>query len=215
MSDSAAALAHQFDEPAQQYEAASLGMWVFLVTELMFFGGVFTLYTVYRAEYSEAFAQAATHLSLLLGSINTAILLTSSLTMAMAVRSAQLSRRTALIGFIVLTMVLGAIFLGIKFTEYAHKFAEGLVPGPHFTYAGPQPRQAQLFFSFYFAMTGLHALHMIVGLGLLGVLAFQAGRDRFGAVYHTPVDMTALYWHFVDIVWMFLFPLLYLVNRHG
>ena len=112
-------------------------------------------------------------------------------------------------------MVLGTAFLGVKFTEYAHKFAEGLVPGPHFTYAGPEPRQAQLFFSFYFAMTGLHALHMIVGLGLLGVLVFQASRDRFGAAYHTPVDMTALYWHLVDIIWMFLFPLLYLVNRHG
>lgn len=215
MPDDAAALAHQFEEPVQQYEAASLGMWVFLVTEVMFFGGVFTGYTVYRIEYSAAFAQASSHLSLLLGSINTAILLSSSLTMALAVRSAQLSRRAALTGFIVLTIVLGVVFLGIKFTEYAEKFAEGLVPGPHFTYAGPDPRNAQLFFSFYFAMTGLHALHMIIGLGLLGVLAFQASRNRFGAAYHTTVSMTALYWHFVDVIWMFLFPLLYLVQRHG
>ncbi len=215
MPDHSPGLAHQFEEPVQQYEAASLGMWVFLVTEVMFFGGVFAGYTVYRAEFAAAFAQAGAHLSLLLGSINTAILLTSSLTMAFAVRSAQLNRRGALIGFIVSTMVLGAVFLGIKFTEYAEKFADGLVPGPHFTYVGPDPRHAQLFFSFYFAMTGLHALHMIIGLGLLGVLAFQASRDRFGAAYHTPVEMTALYWHFVDIVWLFLFPLLYLIDRHG
>jgi len=208
------ALAEQFDDLAQQHEAASLGMWVFLVTEMLFFGGLFAGYTVYRASYPEAFREASHHLDLLLGSINTVVLITSSLTMALAVHSAQEGRRRALIVCLLLTIVLGAVFLGIKGTEYAHKFEEGLVPGIDFGYNGPYTGQVELFMIFYFVMTGIHALHLAVGLGLLGILAWLAWRGHFSAEYYAPVETSGLYWHFIDIVWIFLLPLLYLVGMH-
>jgi cytochrome c oxidase subunit 3 len=207
-------LAHHFDDVAQQHEAASLGMWVFLLTEIMFFGGMFTGYTVYRLAYPEAFAAASHHLDVLLGSINTAVLICSSLTMALAIHGAQMGKRQVLVGFLLLTMLLGAVFLGIKAIEYAHKFAEHHVPGSGFHFEGPHAGPAQLFFSLYFAMTGMHAVHMLIGLGLLAVLVWQARRDRYSSDYHTPVELVGLYWHFVDIVWIFLFPLLYLLGRH-
>jgi cytochrome c oxidase subunit III len=208
------ALAEQFDDLTQQHEAASLGMWVFLVTEILFFGGLFAGYTVYRAIYPEGFREASHHLDLLLGGINTAVLITSSLTMALAVHSVQEGQRRAVLRFLLLTLMLGAVFLGIKGTEYAHKYAEELVPGLRFGYSGPHPSQVQLFLSFYFVMTGLHAFHMLVGMALLGVLAFLAWRGHFSAAYYAPVETSGLYWHFVDIVWIFLFPLLYLVGLH-
>jgi len=208
------ALAEQFDDLAQQHEAASLGMWVFLVTEILFFGGLFAGYTVYRASYSEAFGEASHHLDLLLGSINTAVLITSSLTMALAVHSAQAGRRRALIVCLLLTLGLGAVFLGIKGTEYVHKFDERLIPGIAFSYNGPHAGQVELFMFFYFVMTGLHALHLVVGLGMLGVLAGLAWRGHFSADYYSPVETGGLYWHFIDIVWIFLLPLLYLIGMH-
>ena len=216
MSETAAALAHQhqFDDAEQQRDASTLGMWVFLVTEIMFFAGMFTAYVAYRSIYPEAFTLASHHLDIVLGSINTTVLITSSLTMAMAVHSAQLGRRNLLVMFLIVTIVLGATFLGIKSFEYAHKFHEGLVPGPAFSYHGPDAGQQELFFSIYFAMTGLHAVHMIIGIGLLTYLIIQALRDRFSAAYATPVEVVGLYWHFVDIVWIFLFPLLYLIGRY-
>ena len=216
MAEGLAALAqqHQFDDAAQQYEASALGMWVFLVTEIMFFGGLFTAYVAYRTAYSGAFGAASEHLDLTLGAINTAVLIASSLTMALAVHSSQVGKRNALMIFLLLTMLFGSVFLGIKAVEYADKFHHGLVPGPYFTYTGPDANQAQLFFSLYFAMTGVHALHMIIGLGILAVLVLQARKGRFGTHYHTPIEMTGLYWHFVDIIWIFLFPLLYLIERH-
>jgi cytochrome c oxidase subunit 3 len=207
--------AHQFDDLEQQYEAANLGMWAFLATEILFFGGLFLGYTVYRAAYPAAFAEGSHHLDIALGSVNTAVLIGSSLTMALAVHSAQVGKRQALVGFLGLTMLLGLVFLSIKFVEYGHKFAEALVPGAHFVYSGPSAPQVQLFVAFYFIMTGLHALHMVIGIGLLGVLAWLAWRDHFSAQYYTPVEIAGLYWHFVDIVWIFLFPLLYLIGRHG
>lgn len=206
--------AHQFDTSEQQYDAASLGMWIFLVTEVMFFGGMFTAYIVYRTFYADAFAHASQHLDLILGGINTAVLICSSLTMALAVYGAQTDQRKLLVLSLFLTILLGTVFLGIKAEEYAHKFAEGLIPGSRFVYEGPDPRQAQIFFSLYFAMTGMHALHMIIGIGILLVLTLLAWRGRYSSLYYAPVELTGLYWHFVDIVWIFLFPLLYLLGRH-
>jgi cytochrome c oxidase subunit III len=214
VSDTSIAHAHQFDDIEQQHEASSIGMWIFLATEVMFFGGMFTGYTIYRSAYAQAFASASNHLDIWLGTINTAVLICSSFTMALAVRSAQIGKHKALVRFLLLTIVLGAAFLGIKFTEYYLKFEEYLVPGSSFTYEGPLARPAEIFFSFYFAMTGMHALHMIIGIGLLTALVFQGLRGSFSTSYYTPVELIGLYWHFVDIVWIFLFPLLYLVGRH-
>jgi cytochrome c oxidase subunit III len=214
MSEAHTVLAQHFDTIEQQREAGSLGMWIFLVTEVMFFGGLFLGYVTYRITYPEAFADASRHLDTVLGAVNTAVLICSSLTMALAVHSAQVSKRLLLLVCLGATLLLGVVFLGIKFTEYAHKFVEHLVPGRAFVYPGPYTQPAELFFSLYFAMTGLHALHMVIGVGVLAVLCVQAWRGRFSPAYHTPVELSGLYWHFVDIIWIFLFPLLYLLGLH-
>ena len=206
------ALAHQFDDLAQQYEASNLGMWTFLLTEVMFFGGLFVSYTVYRHAYLAGFIAGSEHLKTLLGTINTGVLLSSSLTMALAVHAAQEGHTRPLLRFLLLTMLLGLAFLGIKGSEYALEYHESLVPKLKFAYGGPHPRQVELFMIFYFVMTCLHALHMLIGLSLLAILAVLAWRGRFSAAYHTPVEVIGLYWHFVDIVWIFLYPLLYLVR---
>lgn len=206
------ALQHHFDTLDQQQRASTLGMWVFLVTEVLFFGGLFMAYILYRTWYPEMFIAASSHLNIPLGWANTIVLIASSLTMAMAVRAAQLGNRNHTIIFLVLTMILGAVFLGVKVVEYSDKFNHHLVPGPHFAFAEPFSQTAQLYFSLYFAMTGLHALHMIIGFGLMSVITVMAWRGKFSAEYYTPVEMAGLYWHFVDIVWIFLFPLLYLIG---
>jgi cytochrome c oxidase subunit 3 len=206
-------IAHQFDDLDQQQDAVTLGMWVFLATEILFFGGMFLGYAVYRGMYHAAFAAASRQLNIVLGALNTAILLCSSLTMAMGVRQAQLNNRRMLIIFLILTMILGAGFLGIKFYEYHQKFQEGLIPGSGFRWEGPSPLQASLFFLFYFVMTGMHAVHMIIGIGLMTVLLVLSAKRKITSIYYTPVEAGGLYWHFVDIVWVFLFPLLYLVDR--
>ena len=208
------ALAHQFDSLGQQKEAATLGMWVFLVTEVLFFGGMFATYAIYRAWYPEAFAAASRELDVMLGAVNTAVLITSSLTMALAVHAAQLGQRKLVLWFLAATMVLGAAFLGIKSVEYSHKFAEHHIPGPGFQFEREYFRHAQLFFSLYFVMTGLHALHMVIGIGIMLVMLTWAWRGRFSPSYYAPVEVSGLYWHFVDIVWIFLFPLLYLLGAH-
>jgi cytochrome c oxidase subunit 3 len=206
----------QFDTAAQQKDASALGMWIFLVTEIMFFGGMFLLYTAYRSRYPDAFGAASRTLNATIGALNTAVLLCSSFTMVLAVRAGQLGRRKAIIVFLILTLVLGFVFLGVKAYEWNEKFQEHHVPGPSFHMEGATDQgHAQLFFSLYFAMTGLHALHMLIGAGLLSVLLWQARRGRFSAAYYTPIDMVGLYWHFVDIIWIYLFPLLYLIDRHG
>jgi cytochrome c oxidase subunit III len=208
-------VAHQFEDAAQQYEASTLGMWAFLLTEIMFFGGLFAGFFVYILGNSEAFAAASRHLDVTLGTVNTLVLLGSSLTMALAVRGAQHGNRRDQVLFLILTIALGLFFLGIKGFEYVHKFEQHLVPGPHFRMEGPHGNSAQLFFSFYFAMTGVHALHMVVGVGLLAWLLVNALRGKYSTEYFTPVEVSGLYWHFVDVVWIFLFPTLYLVARHG
>ncbi len=213
-SETHSALAHQFDDLEQQHEAATLGMWVFLVTEVMFFGGLFAGYTAYRNLYPEAFAAGSHHLDTLLGAINTAVLISSSLTMAMAVHAAQLGKRRQLVGFLSSTIALGSVFLGIKALEYSEKYYHHLIPGLNFSFPGTLAQQAQLFYCFYLAMTGMHALHMVVGLGILSVLLVKSWKGRFTPEYNSPVELTGLYWHFVDIVWIYLFPLLYLVDRY-
>ena len=213
MRDHSTALAHQFDDIEQQHESASLGMWIFLATEVMFFGGMFLGYSVYRGWYTAAYGEASRHLDIVLGAINTGVLLCSSLTMALAVHAAQLGGRRVVTLFLIATIVLGSVFLGIKGFEYYHKYEEHLIPGPDFRFEGPNAGHAQIFFSFYFVMTGMHALHMIVGIGIMLVMIRLTRRGRFSPEYYFPVEMTGLYWHFVDIVWVFLFPLLYLVDR--
>ena len=209
------ALAHHFDSLQQQVEASTLGMWVFLVTEVLFFGGLFVTYSVYRSWYPAAFAAASHELDVTLGAINTAALITSSLTMALAVHAAQLGQRRLLMIFLVLTMTLGAAFLGIKSIEYYHKVAEHHVPGPGFQFEQEHIRHAQIFFSLYFVMTGLHALHMVIGIGIMLVMLWWSWRGTITAEYYSPIEISGLYWHFVDIVWIFLFPLLYLIGRHA
>src|SRR5688500_5213381 len=188
-------------------------MWLFLVTEVMFFGGLFMAYLLYRVWYPDAWAEGSLELDIVLGGINTAVLIASSLTMALAVRAAQIGLPRATVSWLIATMVLGLTFLVIKFFEYEHKFELNHVPGPNFVFEGPHAQQVQIFLSLYFAMTGLHALHMVIGFGLLSVIAWMAYKRRFSPEWYTPVEMSGLYWHFVDIVWIFLFPLLYLVVR--
>ena len=206
--------AHHFANQAEQKESAGLGMWVFLVTEVMFFGGLFTAYAAYRVLFPEGFAHASHHLDVQLGTLNTAVLIASSLTMALAVRAAHLGRRGPAIRWLVATALLGATFLGVKGVEYAHKFHESLVPGPAFTYPGPDAPHAELFFSLYFAMTGVHAAHMVVGVGLMLWIMRRAKEGEFVPEHHDALEMSGLYWHFVDIVWIFLFPMIYLLGYH-
>jgi len=208
-------LRHHFATAEQQMDAATLGMWTFLITEVLFFGGMFTAYAIYRAMYHQAFESTSEYMNVKIGATNTIVLICSSLTMAMAVRSAQLSRVGALIKFLIGTMIFGTAFLVIKGFEYHEKYVEHLIPGFGFQYErAPQfLHNAQILFFLYFAMTGMHAIHMIVGLGLLTYLLIQARRRIFHANYYAPVEMIGLYWHFVDIVWIFLFPLLYLIGH--
>jgi cytochrome c oxidase subunit 3 len=211
------ALREQFDTEAQQKDASTLGMWIFLITEIMFFGGMFLAYTVYRRAFPTVFAVASTSLNVYIGAANTVVLLCSSFTMVLAVRAAQLGQKKAIVTFLILTLLLGGVFLGVKAYEWNEKFQEHHVPGATFHLEGvttDQQGHAQLFFSLYFAMTGLHALHMVIGAGILTFLILQARKGKYTADYMTPVDVAGLYWHFVDIIWIFLFPLLYLIDRH-
>lgn len=208
-------VAHQFDDIEQQREVTSLGMWVFLVTEIMFFGGLFGAYMVYRFMYPHAYAEASHLLDVRWGCLNTVVLLTSSLTMAMAVHAGQEGKKKAVILFLLATLALGLVFMGVKAVEYTHKFHEHLIPGAHFAVHHFQAREAQIFFSLYFAMTGLHAIHMVIGVIALAVLIAMTALNRFSVEYNSPIELTGLYWHFVDIIWIFLFPLLYLIGRHA
>jgi len=207
--------AHQFDTAEQQDAAARLGMWTFLLTEVLLFGGILTGYAIYRAEHGDAFTAGSARLDFWLGFINTAILIASSLTMALGVHAAEHRRHRLLMFFLAATMLLGAAFLGIKAIEYAHKIHERLLPGPLFAPAAPGARRLELFFSFYFALTGMHALHMLIGIAILAVLLVMVARRPDAPSIHRRIEVTGLYWHFVDIVWIFLFPLLYLLGPAG
>jgi cytochrome c oxidase subunit III len=208
-------LQHHFDTMAQQAEASTLGMWVFLVTEIMFFGGLFMAYLVYRQANPAGFAEASHHLNVFWGTANTVVLSVSSLTMALGVRAAQTGAppKTQVM-WIGVTMLLGAAFLGVKAVEYYDKYVHHLIPGASFQWVGEHPASAEIFYSLYFCMTGLHAIHMVIGLGIMTWLGLAARRGTFDTDYYTPVEVAGLYWHFVDIVWIFLFPLLYLIGAH-
>jgi cytochrome c oxidase subunit 3 len=210
------ALAHHFDDLGQQQEASTLGMWIFLATEILFFGGLFLAYGLYRWSYHEAFTAASHHQNITLGAINTVVLIVSSLTVALSVFFSQTDNRRLLVIMLILTMVLGAAFLVIKAVEYKQHIDHHLFPGPWFHFEGPPDiaRKAQMFFFLYFVMTGLHATHMVIGLGIYAWLLRRAQRGDFSHEYYSPVEVCGLYWHFVDIVWIFLFPLLYLIGRH-
>ena len=228
-------LQHHFENMEQQREAGTLGMWVFLVTEIMFFGGMFLAYSLYRSMYPASFASASNHLDIKLGALNTGVLILSSFTMALAVYFTQVGKQRPQILCLVLTLVLGLTFLGVKGVEYYAKYTDHLIPGqlmpgnhfnpvvahegdhdPHKLHLleGATVPQVQMFYWIYFAMTGMHALHMIIGAGLLTFLLIYSVKGRFDPEYHSPVEVIGLYWHFVDIVWIFLFPLLYLLGRH-
>jgi cytochrome c oxidase subunit III len=217
-------LDEQFDDLEQQHEASTIGMWVFLATEVMFFGGLITAYTVYRATSPREVALASQHLNVSLGCFNTVILLGSSLTMALAVRASQLRTQRELVIWLGLTMALGSAFLGVKALEYSQEYNEELIPGWNFRVPerdrslveqqGLEPRKMELFFVLYFFMTSLHAIHLIIGIVLVGVMASLSWRGWFSGGGSTQIEVTGLYWHFIDIVWVFLYPLLYLIDVH-
>ena len=208
------AIPEQFESRAQQEETASLGIWTFLSTEILFFGGLILSYTVYRLSYHAGFVEGSQRLYFWIGTINTLILLTSSLFMALAVHSIEDGDSRKLRRFLVLTFVFGAAFLGLKMCEYYLDYREHLVPAVNFNPADfPHANAAEIFFFLYFAMTGLHAIHMTIGLSALTYLYLRARREDFSTEYHIPVRVVGLYWHFVDVVWVFLYPMLYLVSN--
>ncbi|HVT03545.1 MAG TPA: cytochrome c oxidase subunit 3 family protein [Thermoanaerobaculia bacterium] len=212
------ALKHHFDNLGHQHESTTLGIWFFLTTEVMFFGPLFFAYTLYRNASIEAFTLASHHQNVTLGAINTVVLIVSSLTVALGVYFAQTNNRSGLVWSLISTIILGLVFLGIKAIEYRDHFQEHLFPGANFHLEGATAlveKKAEMFYFLYFCMTGLHAIHMVIGIGLFLYILRRAARGDFSSEYYGPVEVTGLYWHFVDIVWIFLFPLLYLIGRHG
>lgn len=227
----ASTLAHHFENYEQQRQAASLGMWLFLAQEVMFFGGLFLAYLIYRTQNALDFAVASSELNVPLGFTNTLILILSSVTMALAVKRAALGKRKQLVALLGATLILGSAFLVIKYFEYSAKFEHHQVPGRADYYfqvpddiiqqfqlsperIATMQSRSEMFFSIYFAMTGLHALHMVIGIGIGIWLLFPAWKGRFDMNNHNTVENFGLYWHFVDLVWIFLFPLLYLLGRN-
>ncbi len=222
-------LRHHFETVEQQKEATAFGMWLFLLTEIMFFGGMFAAYLIYRNWYYPAFAAASNTLNITLGAVNTAVLITSGFAMAIGVWCAETKRKRGLVISLLVTMLFGLVFLGIKYVEYSEKFELHHVPGADFSISqfvhpsaeshevplgADMAEKTQIYFSLYFAMTGMHALHMIIGIGILIWLLVRAQQGAYTSGYVQPIEYFGLYWHFVDIVWIFLFPLLYLINRH-
>jgi cytochrome c oxidase subunit 3 len=237
-------LAHHFEDFEQQEEAHALGLWIFLATEIMFFGGLFLAFTAYHVMFSDAFGLASNRLDEKWGIINTLVLLFSSFTMAMGVWSAQTNRRLPLIGFLCVTLACGWAFMGIKAVEYTQKFEHHLVPGPKYDFLYEQThhegkpvsaqqeqkeerelanalkndpfavRHTQMFFVMYFCLTGLHGFHVLCGIGVISWMLLRSIRGEFNGIWHTPVHLTGLYWHLVDLIWIYLFPLIYLVEKH-
>ena len=225
-------LAHQFDTPGQQFDSGKLGTWIFLITEILLFGGLFCAYAVYRAANPDVFREGAEFLDKYLGAVNAGILILSSLTMAWAVHCVGCNQRRGLILGLVLTLFCAGGFLGIKYVEYKSKWEHGLLPGKYYRplehqtgreTAGIQPdgqparhaepsRNVRIFFTVYFLMTGLHAIHVMAGIGAISWILLRAVKRHFDSQYFGPVDYVGLYWHLVDMIWIFLFPLLYLIH---
>ncbi len=220
-------LQHHFDTPLQQFEAAKFGIWLFLVTEILMFGGLFVAFGIWRTLEPSVFHLAHEHLNKKMGAINTVVLLFSSLTAALAVRSSQLGKKNQTSLYLVITILCAFAFLVVKYFEYTHKLHEGLLPGRCFGYSwchndrasalvhetvNELPPRAAMYFAIYFMMTGLHGLHVTIGIGILIWILVRNMRNEFTKEYFTPVDVAALYWHLVDLIWIYLFPLLYLVG---
>ena len=205
-------LQHHFRDMKQQFDATKIGMWLFLVTEVLLFGGLFVGYGIMHARHPEAFLAAHHHLDKTMGAINTVVLLISSFTMVLAVWAAQTSKRNLCILFLLLTLLCAGIFMGVKFQEYSHKFHDGLLPGKYYTHQGDTVPGQFMFFSFYFMMTGLHGIHVLIGMIVIAWMLFRTVRGDFSAEYYGPVDITGLYWHLVDLIWIYVFPLMYLIS---
>ncbi len=210
-----APIAHQFDDARQQRHAAALGMWLFLATEVLFFGALFLSYTLFRVNHPQALREASRHTLLLAGTINTAVLIGSSFTMVLAVRAAELRQRAMAARLLFTTAGLGLVFLVIKGLEYRQEITEGLWPGSHFHMEGGDAVHARMFFYLYFLMTGVHAVHVTIGIVILLVFGMRVRRAPSVTPLATAIDLLGLYWHFVDMIWVFLFPLIYLVDRHS
>jgi cytochrome c oxidase subunit III len=206
-------VAHHFDSADTQFDSGRLGIWIFLVTEILFFGGMFCAFAVFRSWYFDAFKEAHHHLDKVMGAVNTVVLICSSLTMALGVRSAQQSNTRRTVLMLALTIAFACTFLVIKYFEYSHKFHDGLLPGKFFTAEGFETgKAAGIFFAVYFMMTGVHGLHVVIGIGLIAWILIRASRHEFSSRYYAPVEGVGLYWHLVDLIWIYLFPLLYLVG---
>jgi cytochrome c oxidase subunit 3 len=208
------ALREQFSTPQQQRDTATVGMWLFMATEVLFFGALFTAYAVYRMYYTQGFLEGSREMTLTIGAVNTAVLFTSSLTMSLAIHSISEGKQVRTYVLLIVTALIGMAFIGLKFTEYFLHYQEHKVPGIWFESTSPNAGPEQLFFIFYFAMTGLHVIHLSIGVGLVGTMAVRTALGRFNAAYHTAIDIVGLYWHFVDIVWTFLFVIFYVPGFH-
>ena len=204
-------LAHHFSSLARQNEAMRLGMWLFLATEILLFAGLFTGYAVYRFEFPLAFAECSRHLELTLGTVNTVVLITSSLTVALAIHFVRSDRPRAAAVCLVITLLFALAFLGIKAVEYTAHFHEKSLPGKYYAFEEVKVPGAAMFFSLYFMMTGLHGLHVVIGMSVLGWLTWRTLQGRYSSRYYTGLELGGLYWHLVDLVWIFLYPLLYLI----
>jgi cytochrome c oxidase subunit 3 len=203
---------HHFVNAEQQFDTSKLGMWLFLATEILMFGGLFVGFGLMQANYPEAWVAGHHHLDRVMGSINTVFLLCSSFTMVMAVHASSTNQKSKAVLNLLATLAFAGGFMVIKYFEYSHKFHEGILPGRYFAYAGGGPPEQAMFFGFYFAMTGIHGIHVLVGMILISWLTIRAQRGEFSSDYYTPVDLVGLYWHLVDLIWIYLFPLLYLVS---
>jgi cytochrome c oxidase subunit 3 len=206
---------HHFTTMEQQFDTAKLGMWLFIATEILLFGGLFVGFGMMQSRYPREFVEAHEHLKRWQGALNTVVLLVSSFTMVLAVQSAKTNKRAKTVGFLALTIVCACIFLVVKYFEYAHKFEEGWLPGKFYHAVGDSIQGSHgyaTFFSFYFMMTGLHGIHIVVGIGVLSWILIRAKRSEFSDAYYTPVELVGLYWHVVDMIWIYLFPLYYLIQ---